>query len=142
MYAIESRSSEWKYDVDSVEKLKCSCSSVWSVRNNPLEIIINIEVKFSVQNVLISIGNGKRNSNARKSKCQRLFSKESSVLDRYLQAFQKVRDCSSIHVHEGTPARIQVWNKARETNELDESLFILVGGWSSNEEITTERSVS
>jgi len=29
---------------------------------------------------------------------------------RYLQAFQKVRDCSQIHEHAGTTARIQVLN--------------------------------
>jgi hypothetical protein len=77
------------------------------VENNQLVIIINIEVKYFVQNVLNSIGNGKKNLNERKLNNNQ-YRRITFISNRYLQAFQKVRDCSQIHQHEATPSRIQV----------------------------------
>jgi hypothetical protein len=66
-------------------------------------------MKFFVQIVLISIGNGKKNLNERmNSKASLSLSLTYSITFRYLQAFQKVRDCSYIHHHAGTSAKIQV----------------------------------
>jgi hypothetical protein len=79
------------------------------VLNNLLEIIINIEVKYSVRIALISTGNGKRNLKERKWNMSVINTTRRKTLYRYLQAFQKVRDCSHIHDHDGTTARIQVF---------------------------------
>jgi hypothetical protein len=73
-----------------------------------LEIIINIEMKFFVRIVLILIGSGKKNLKERKKKKQDFVTFDMSRFFRYLQAFQKVRDCSYIHEHAGTSAKIQV----------------------------------
>jgi hypothetical protein len=71
-------------------------------------IIINIEVKYFVLIVLILIGNGKKNIKERKNSNENFIIFEMILLLSYLQAFQKVRDCSSIHEHAGTSAKIQV----------------------------------
>jgi hypothetical protein len=65
-------------------------------------------MKFFVLNVLILIGNGKKNIKERKNSDENFIIFEMIVLLSYLQAFQKVRDCSSIHEHAGTSAKIQV----------------------------------
>ncbi len=89
---------------------KFEYSSVKYVLNNRLEIIINIEMTYFVLIVLILIGNGKKNSKERKWSYKNFIIKKFDFCHRYLQAFQKVRNCSHIHEHSGTSARIQVLN--------------------------------
>ena len=58
--------------------------------------------------VSVSIGNGKRSTSAREKSSVRTQPAHSIGTSRYLQAFQKVRDCSHVHDHLGTSAKIQV----------------------------------
>lgn len=85
--------------------------SVWSVNKHHEEITISIDEKFFVRTAFNSTGYGKRSSSARSYQCERERESVGDIdlaLFRYLQAFQKVRDCSQIHEHAGTSARIQV----------------------------------
>ena len=108
VHAVERGPGLSNTDVYGMIEARSLPFSASSANKHRWEITISIERRSSAPSALISIGNGKRSSSARKESSVRTQRSYSTGAARYLQAFQKVRDCSHIHDHLGTSAKIQV----------------------------------